>query len=105
MNYDVNAILAKVYETFNNPDAWCQGHFAIDKHGCPVSALSADACRFCLMGAVRRAAFKVYPGKQGVYTAVHNKLHAAGGRWPEEINDAPDTTIEDIRQLIAKAME
>lgn len=45
----------KAHELIDKPEKWCQGTFARDKNGLPVSLWRSDAVAFCARGALLRA--------------------------------------------------
>ena len=52
-----NAILGRASDLIKR--GWTQGKMARDAHGNVTTSVSPNAARFCLVGAVRRAAFDV----------------------------------------------
>lgn len=44
--------LAKIIELYSRPGTWMRGSFAADRNGKEVSYDSADACCFCMAGAL-----------------------------------------------------
>src|SRR5687768_14379100 len=52
-------ILQAARELIGSKGSWTQGCLAKDSNGIPTSPRSADACYFCLEGALSRAVFDV----------------------------------------------
>lgn len=52
-------VLTRARALIETPERWTRGTFARDEDGLPVLMISPEATRFCLLGAVRRAATKV----------------------------------------------
>lgn len=48
------AILLSAKSLIENIDNWCQGFYALNKSGLPCNIDSPDACRWCILGAIKR---------------------------------------------------
>ncbi len=62
----------KVRELLSDPSRWTQGTFARNRNGIPTSSNAPDACKWCLLGAIR----KCYP-EEGDYGKSWRKLKDA----------------------------
>ena len=51
-------VLARARELIRTEDRWLQHRFAVDEYGIRVDTWDERACRFCLIGALRRASFE-----------------------------------------------
>lgn len=105
-------------EVLTGPERWTQGSYTADESGLPTSGSAYDAApRYCLVGAVRRAA-KLIVTRNGsddgsddghfsrAYRAekcLNGVLGAGGGAIT--FNDNYKTTFEDVRALLNKALE
>lgn len=96
-----------VQELLDSPDKWCKGAFAQTAIGQDTDELHDNACRWCLIGALR----KVYG--LGNISPHRNKLDEAirvvFPQWDTEIttipafNDHRTTTFDHIRQVVEYA--
>ena len=57
-------IIARARALIATPGTWTQGEFARDANGEPVNWRSPDAERFCLWGALNRAAYEMTGNKR-----------------------------------------
>lgn len=79
-------------------ETWCKGSMGLDTLGTRVETDSPNACKRCLWGWISylktprdellRAFMSLYPHRYGLM----------------ELNDASETTIEDIHELIDSAI-
>ena len=82
---------------------WNQGWFAVDKDGNKVSARSKDACKWCVLGAVEKAADELGL-KNGDWMKIVGRVQWAAGideygslcRW----NDDPNRTQEEVAAML-----
>jgi hypothetical protein len=70
-------LLARAHELVSKPGGWTQGVFARAGNGRPVPLTSEKAVRFCISGAVLRAANEAYPRLQ-------IDVSSDGGTWFEQ---------------------
>lgn len=90
---------------------WTQGEMAEDRAGRPVGSTSHEACRWCLLGALRAAGA---PADDSIFSALHRALRRrcakespSGGvalslvAW----NDAPERTRDDVISLLKEVAE
>jgi hypothetical protein len=93
----------KVKELLKDPSAWTQGVYARDAAGARVDPQDEKACRFCLLGAVRRC----YPaeGRSEVYLKLALAVAARTGKtaWFSDFNDDKATTHADILAVVEQA--
>ena len=56
---------------------WCQGDMAKNEHGFPVAIRSEDACRWCLLGAIKKAVCPNEPRDitQAFTREYHDNIH------------------------------
>jgi hypothetical protein len=57
-------IIERAHALIARPESWTRGAFALDAGGDPVSWRSPNAARFCLWGALNRAAFELTGDKR-----------------------------------------
>lgn len=53
----VHEVLKRASELLATEENWTQGRFARDRNNHPVDYTAENACKFCLRGAIKRAAF------------------------------------------------
>ena len=86
---DIRAILTQ--------DNWIKGTYAQDRHGNEVSSFSLYACKFCLGGACLSLHEKYSSlERETFYAAIRDHI----GKGIAEFNDDPNTTWDDIDQLL-----
>ena len=95
----------KISQILNDETKWTKSYDAVDKYGNPIGPCSHNACKWCLAGVVikmtgvrslpillklAKAAAKLFPERGGL-----NFYYNIS-----EFNDHPDTTFEDVQQVI-----
>lgn len=97
------AILERADEILADESKWTRGMCARDAGGLWVELSSPRACKWCLFGALERAArafgLRTTPGS--VFDAVYPHT---GNRTLGEFNDATRTTFSDIKRVLAAAI-
>jgi hypothetical protein len=99
------AVLREILRLFRAPSRWTKRWWARDKYDANVSPHDRAAVCYCLIGAVHRVAASKPLGKDVIYTllcslrALHPRLTAVS-----VYNDAPSTTIKDIRAVVKHAL-
>ena len=92
----------KIKELLSDSSKWIQGDYAVDKENIPVAPKHAEACKWCLIGAV----FYCYVENPRART---NAMLKIGALLPGEFdsipafNDASVTKFEDIQKLLQEA--
>lgn len=83
---DAATILRRARKRISDPKRWTQGQMARKATGTGVAAKNADACKWCAVGAIRKAA----PKERGAHHA-HRLLSTAShklfGVGPIQVND------------------
>lgn len=51
-NRDVLDVYTETYKMMRHEELWCQRAMAVDRQGMPCEPLYADACRWCVTGAI-----------------------------------------------------
>lgn len=89
-----------VAELLTDESKWTKGTFARTANGNLTLDSSDDACRWCLIGAVRR----VYGFRTNDYyramTALNNVMQEP---WVADWNDSPERTFAEVRDVVLKA--
>src|SRR5581483_10706949 len=87
---------------FDSPEKWAQGHSAYDSNGNPVSCLSPDAVKWCILGGVGKVCGLDNKDQETLIAILTRAMHKLPGSecylgyW----NDRPKRTFRDIRELI-----
>ena len=84
--------MKKVRELLIDESKWHKGNFAIDSEGLEVSPNDKNACKWCLMGAIK----KCYQGAE--YVLVLNKVHRKINNifhWNDSF-----AKFEDVKRLV-----
>lgn len=96
-------------EILTSPERWTKGFYGLDEDGHSVGSGSEWACRFCLEGAVRRAAGHDVFAAQILDSVVRGAISDC---FPKRIygnaiifNDYSDTTFEDVKRVLKRAIE
>lgn len=104
------ALLKKAKALISDPNAWIRGHAGTDKSGLPVRANHPDACRWCALGALWKAAD--YDTREAIYCEIVDAevcLESALGvsliTGIARYNDDPETTHTDVMSLYDRAIE
>lgn len=90
----------KIKELLSGPEKWTKGHAAINAAGVAVSPYSADACCWCLIGALN----KCYPDSpsperdRAFGLLIENFSTEPISIW----NDAPERTFAEVKELVEK---
>jgi hypothetical protein len=103
-------ILARAAELIAKPDAWAQNALALDKAGRKVMDTDEAACRFCLNGAIGRAAAEFGAPSWPAMLALDRTLERAKLGTREiargrivSFNDAGTTTHAQALDLLKRA--
>ena len=102
-------------------NGWCRGAAARDRYGKPVSPAGDAACKWCLDGSIRVAAYRASPNGMDVFglqdAARSAIIQAVGGQHPvgaksdqlESVvgmmNDGRGVTVKTVRGWIETAIE
>ena len=103
-------ILVKARSLIGNEECWVKGSLAEDHHGEEMYPTNPYACRWCLEGAIIKAAdLDGYEVKDNIPTPLEitvRVLHGTGFiGFLDDFNDAEDTTHKDVLDLLDKAIE
>jgi hypothetical protein len=104
-------VLAHVAKILEKPGCWTKGAYARDVHGTTVKIGDPSACQFCLMGAVYLALreLDISQRNEGASMLIHDirtRLSSPSkGLMVADFNDAPETTHQDVMNLLAEARE
>lgn len=93
---------------------WCQRHFAQNEKGVSLGSLDDEATRFCLHGALERAAHELglnLPGSELLplgtaeiyHGALRKALYGSPSTNPIWLNDAPGTSAQDVLDFLCDA--
>lgn len=91
------------------PRRWIKYDWANDSRGNPVMYYDADACRFCLLGAIRHVYWRDWKECDRVVTMVEAECRKRLG-WPSKTyndpitawNDAPYRRFSSVQALVRK---
>jgi hypothetical protein len=102
-------VLQAALEILQNPQQWCQKAWARDVDGYPVDPTDPSAVKFCLLGAVMKAAFDAEPEYQKASHLIdqaHGALKAVHPLYPiVTLNDDEATSHQDIISLLNQAIK
>lgn len=74
MRFEEREVLRRARSLIATPEHWTQGAMARDSEGIPMmSVTSPQACSFCLVGAINRAAIEIAGRSRGIILAVRTK--------------------------------
>jgi hypothetical protein len=59
MTPEDRAVISAARSLIADPAHWCQGTYARDNRGYPINPIDPDACSWCALGALARAAVDV----------------------------------------------
>ena len=99
--------LEKLDALFDTPDKWHQGHCAKTKDGMITGVFASDAHSFCVIGGLARVTGRniedvFYSAPTNIFSyTIGNKDGGGIPAW----NDADDTTFEDVKENLAKAIK
>ena len=105
-------ILRDVKSLLNTNLKWCKADFARDQYGRRVNPSKAEACRWCLMGAIYRCA-GVLTWPEALQSAAiliaEETLVVAAGQSIENydgitLNDSAVTTFDDLHVWLDEAI-
>ena len=88
-------IIARARALIASPGSWTQGEFARDANDAPVNWRSPEAVRFCVWGALNRAAYEMTGDKrQSITLAERAAATLRNGRSLSGVNDrGPHTEV------------
>ena len=99
---EVSDTLRAARKLIEKPENWCKGDFARNSSGEPVPDESADACAWCVAGALYcRSVDAVSAGR--AFMALHRSL-PNGFLCAPNFNDHPDTTHPMVLDLFDRAI-
>ncbi len=78
-------------ELFNSPDKWCKRQLAEDKNGNWCSPNDERAVRWCLLGGCMKCLG---------FETLRDVIRERTGQPITIFNDAPDTTFDDILEVL-----
>jgi hypothetical protein len=93
----------KVKELLADEKAWTRWAFARDAEGNAVSPESRDACRFCLLGAIRRCYAGDHDGMWAAMDRLRQVIPAGDAHEISEFNDLPGTTHAAVLAVVQEA--
>ena len=111
-----SAVLERTIDLLGpNGEHWGQGYYALDANNQPVNFMAEDACKFCILGAVRRSFHDVYPNFQGWadidYTLLHQAIYnlfsdkVPNNRLdPVALNDEVAQSFDDVKHALNEAL-
>ena len=106
MNTNLHDILVKGKDLISDPERWTKGYAARDKKGIRVIAMSEDAVKWCMIGAIRKVVDEEEYSHELHMAQVLLRRHLPGNhRLLFEFNDDRATTHEDVMTLFDKAIE
>jgi hypothetical protein len=79
---EVTALLKRARRRISDPQRWTQGFAAREADGMPVCPQDDDAASWCAVGSLRVEALLA-----GDVGRAYNRLYAAAGKAPEDVND------------------
>jgi hypothetical protein len=101
-----NETLKKAAALIENPDAWTQGVVARDADNAPTQPDSTDACRWCLIGAVVKAADGNIPALRAAVTCLHSAMKQKTALKRARIGNFNDShTHAEVLELLREAAE
>lgn len=125
--YSASELLKRAAEILKDPTAWVKGDAALDNANRIVSPASKEACKFCLIGAIRKASVDIalesqllqltsqedleaqlesgpgYSVRVNAFNAVTEELRFG---WPISCyNDLASTTHADVLNVLQRAIE
>lgn len=94
-------VLKRARKLLDKESAWTKWTFARDANDAPVDATDPKACKFCLIGALERAAWDMcLPGWVGAVPALTDATAASIPVW----NDNPTRTHAEVIAALDKAI-
>ena len=90
----------KVRELFTDASKWTQGPSAKQSDGTPCSEYSAEACSWCLAGAINKC-YDDIPTAHKVN--IKETLSQTLGMHFIDWNEEPNRTFEEVKALVEKA--
>ena len=103
---EVVDLLNKARKLIETPDRWCQGDFARDEKGESVITVSPEACKWCMIGALEKAADTLSLDSSLAYSDAREFLSVAVGEsilswW----NDIEGRTHTEVLQAFDRAIK
>jgi hypothetical protein len=108
-NVSVRQVLLQAADLIET--GWHQGSMAVDATGKPVFAVNPQACRFCMLGAMTRAAYELCNEQNGFAQAnlVSDAMETVRPLLPgfslSMFNDRQDQTAENVARVLRQAAE
>lgn len=85
---------------------WCQGVYARDSEGTPISSNAHEACRYCLSGAINKTCFGVTYSDTSVTRSLAAGLAIEVEAGRKSLADFNDThTKAQVLDLVQRAYE
>lgn len=89
-----------IKDILTDESKWHKGDLAVNSKGVDVSPDDPDACKFCLLGALKKA----YGDNEEEYPKKLSNLYEANNfEGIIGFNDHPSTTFADVMALVEKA--
>jgi hypothetical protein len=106
---NVKELLVAVKAKLEDPDHWCKNAAARNKHGVAVLASDADACSWCMTGAISVVAGEDYDDaryREARYLLLEAIKDVTGLICiTTEFNDAPNRLHRTVMQVLDRAIE
>lgn len=100
---NITETLIKARELISDPKHWTKKALARSEKNRPVDVFSKKACAFCMEGAIRKAEDDLWPSPAVKYVSKYTQKKYYKAAY--EINDAPETTHEDVLKLFDEMIE
>lgn len=97
----IDEVLDGAADLIAKPGGWVQHTYAVDAYGRPTNRFGADACSFCLTGAMDRIGYNVSTYYQA--EAVDYLNHLLGNRSSVGFNDAPGRTQAEVVDFLRES--
>lgn len=102
-------IVREMRDILIDPDRWTKHTWARNTNDTPVSTIGQPACKWCLLGCLECVAYKHLrdPAYANSYSLTHDAItaHLPKGVRISVYNDDPDTTHQDIINLLDTVIE
>lgn len=100
-------ILENMLDLLNSPEKWCHGAEARNADGVPVVSTFPEAASWCLMGALWKTEELLEQYDHRVFDLLIDVIDDYTGiiNTIVSFNDSSNTTYEDMRLVLKKALE
>lgn len=96
-------VLKGARELLSDESKWAKGFFAFDKDGERCGACSPEACKFCLIGAMRKVAGRDTSVTVNCLTEIYNYLgHNLAADWNDDADRKHSEVIDLLNKTIAR---